>query len=76
MPRINVPFVVDKQHITQPTGEKLVSGGQNYFYATFVTNEIWENISMPLTQGSMQESIWRKAMFPIGNLTEQISVPS
>ena len=45
MPRINVPFVVDKQHITQPTGEKLVSGGQNYFYATFVTNEIWENIS-------------------------------
>lgn len=45
MPRINVPFVVDKQHITQPTGEKLVSGGQNYFYATFVTNEIWGNIS-------------------------------
>ena len=45
MPRINVPFVVDKQHITQPTGEKLVSGGQNYFYATFEINEVWENIS-------------------------------
>lgn len=45
MPRIDVPFVVEKQHITQPTGEKLVSGGQNYFYATFEMNEVWEDIS-------------------------------
>lgn len=45
MPRIDIPFVVEQQHITQPTGEKLVSGGQNYFYATFKTNEIWEDIS-------------------------------
>ena len=45
MPRIDVPFVVENQHITQPTGEKLVSGGQNYFYATFEITGVWEKIS-------------------------------
>ena len=45
MPRIDVPFVVENQHITQPTGEKLVSGGQNYFYATFEIKGVWEKIS-------------------------------
>ena len=43
--RIYVPFVVDKQHIIQPTRESLVSGGQNYFYATFTTNDTWGDIS-------------------------------
>lgn len=45
MPRIDVPFVVEKQHITQPTGEKLVSGGQNYFYATFEITDVWTKVS-------------------------------
>lgn len=45
MPRIDVPFVVENQHITQPTGDKLVSGGQNYFYATFEIKGVWEKIS-------------------------------
>lgn len=44
MARINVPFVVEKQNITQPTREKLVAGGQNYFYATFTVNDIWDDI--------------------------------
>lgn len=45
MPRIDVPFVVVNQHITQPTGEKLVSGGQNYFYATFEITDVWKEVS-------------------------------
>ena len=45
MPRIDVPFVVENQSITQPTGDKLVSGGQNYFYATFEIKGVWEKIS-------------------------------
>lgn len=45
MPRIDLPFVVEKQHITQPTHETIVSGGKNYFYATFKIDEIWENIT-------------------------------
>ena len=45
MPRIDVPFVVEKQNITQPTREVLISGGKNYFYATFIINEIWEDIT-------------------------------
>ena len=45
MPRIDVPFVVENQQITQPTSEKLVSGGQNYFYATFEIKGVWEKIS-------------------------------
>jgi hypothetical protein len=44
MSRIDIPFVVEKQNITQPTREKLVAGGQNYFYATFTINEVWEDI--------------------------------
>lgn len=45
MARIEVPFVIDKQHITQPTREKLVGGGKNYFYATFKVSEQWSDIS-------------------------------
>lgn len=44
MPRIDLPFIVEKQHITQPTREVLISGGRNYFYATFIIDEIWANI--------------------------------
>ena len=44
MARIDVPFVVEKQHITQPTREALVSGGQNYFYATFTICDKWDDI--------------------------------
>lgn len=44
MARIDIPFVVEKQHITQPTREALVSGGKNYFYATFTVNDNWESI--------------------------------
>jgi hypothetical protein len=44
MARINIPFVVEKQHITQPTRESLVSGGQNYFYATFTICDKWDDI--------------------------------
>ena len=45
MARINVPFVVEKQHITQPTQVVLMSGGHNYFYATFKLCDTWEDIS-------------------------------
>lgn len=45
MARIDVPFVIEKLHITQPTHDVLTSGGQNYFYAIFKTDEIWSNIS-------------------------------
>ena len=44
MARIDVPFVVEKQHITQPTREALVSGGQNYFYATFTICDKWDDV--------------------------------
>lgn len=44
MARIVIPFKVEKQHITQPTREVIVAGGQNYFYATFTINEVWEDI--------------------------------
>lgn len=44
MARINIPFVVEKQHITQPTRESLVAGGQNYFYATFTICDKWDDI--------------------------------
>ena len=44
MARIDVPFVVEKQHITQPTREALVSGGRNYFYATFTICDKWDDI--------------------------------
>ena len=43
--RIDIPFVVEKQHITQPTREKLVAGGRNYFYATFTVCEKWSDIT-------------------------------
>lgn len=45
MPRIDVPFVVELQSITQPTNANLVAGGQNYFYATFNLCETWKKIS-------------------------------
>lgn len=45
MPRIDVPFTIEKQHITQPTRDALVSGGQNYFYATFTVCEKWSDIN-------------------------------
>ena len=45
MARINVPFVVEKQHITQPTQVVLMSGGHKYFYATFTLCDTWEDIS-------------------------------
>lgn len=44
MARIDVPFVVEKQRITQPTREHLVAGGQNYFYATFKICDKWCDI--------------------------------
>lgn len=44
MSRIDVPFVVEKQRIIQPTREKIASGGRNYFYATFSINDTWEDI--------------------------------
>ena len=44
MARIDVPFVVEKQQIVQPTREKLVAGGQNYFYATFTICDKWVDI--------------------------------
>ena len=44
MARIDVPFVVEKQHIVQPTREKLVAGGRNYFYATFTICDKWVDV--------------------------------
>ena len=44
MARIVIPFKVEKQHITQPTREAIVAGGQNYFYATFTISEVWDDI--------------------------------
>ena len=45
MARINVPFTVKQQHITQPTREAIVAGGQNYFYAVFTLCDTWEDIN-------------------------------
>lgn len=45
LPRIEVPFVVDKQIITQSPTVKLVGGGQNYFYATFNICDTWKKVS-------------------------------
>ena len=45
MPRIEVPFIVDKQIITQSPTVKLVGGGQNYFYATFKICDVWKKVS-------------------------------
>lgn len=45
MPRIDVPFVVEKQRITQPAQVELVAGGQNYFYATFNICKTWRKIN-------------------------------
>ena len=45
MPRIDVPFIINKQHITQPTRERLAAGGQNYFYATFKMCEQWDDLT-------------------------------
>ena len=44
MARIDIPFVVEKQHITQPTREAIVSGGRKYFYATFTICDKWDDI--------------------------------
>ena len=44
MARINIPFTVKQQHITQPTREAIVAGGQNYFYAVFTLCDKWEDI--------------------------------
>ena len=44
MARINIPFIVKQQRITQPTRETIVAGGQNYFYAVFTLCDKWEGI--------------------------------
>lgn len=44
MARIVIPFTVEKQHITQPTREVIVAGGQNYFYATFDICDKWDDV--------------------------------
>ena len=44
MARIDIPFIIEKQHITQPTREVLVAGGSNYFYATFTVCDKWSDV--------------------------------
>lgn len=44
MARIDIPFIVDKQIITQPNRDILISGGRNYFYATFTTCDVWDDV--------------------------------
>lgn len=44
MPRIDVPFEVNGQFITQPTNMTLASGGQNYFYAIFKLCDTWKKV--------------------------------
>ena len=44
MARINVPFTVKQQHITQPTREVIVAGGQKYFHAVFTLCDKWEDV--------------------------------
>ena len=44
MTRINIPFVVVEQRISQPTHVGLISGSQNYICATFDIDEIWDGI--------------------------------
>ena len=44
MARINIPFTIKQQHITQPTRETIVAGGQKYFYAVFTLCDKWEDI--------------------------------
>lgn len=44
MPRINVPFIVQKQTLIQKPRVELISGGQNYFYAVFKFCSAWDGI--------------------------------
>lgn len=44
MPRIDVPFRVNGQLITQITNMTLASGGQNYFYAVFELCNTWKKV--------------------------------
>ena len=44
MPRIDIPFEINQQTITQPTNYKIAAGGQNYFYATFNLCNSWNDI--------------------------------
>lgn len=45
MVRIDIPFIVDGQHIKQWPKVKIAAGGQNYFYAVFKIHGVWTNIS-------------------------------
>ena len=45
MARIDVPFIIEKLKISQPTREKLVAGGKNYFYATFTVSDVWDDVT-------------------------------
>lgn len=45
MPRIDIPFKVEKQNIIQTPKMKIASGGQNYFYAIFDSCDIWKDIT-------------------------------
>ena len=44
MARIDVPFVVTGQQITQTPKVEIAAGGTNYFYAIFSLCETWEDI--------------------------------
>ncbi len=45
MPRINVPFIVQKQTLIQKPHVELVSGGKNYFYAVFKLCSTWDGVA-------------------------------
>lgn len=45
MVRIDIPFIVNGQHIKQHPKVKIAAGGQNHFYAVFKICGIWTNIS-------------------------------
>lgn len=60
MPRIDVPFKVDKQMIIQTPPVKIAAGGKNYFYAVFDLCETWKDV--PAEKAVFIRDDIRKAM--------------
>lgn len=44
MARIYIPFIVEKQQLTQAPAMELHTGSQDTFYATFVIDDSWANV--------------------------------
>jgi hypothetical protein len=59
VPRIDIPFIIDKQVIRQHPAAKISAGSKNYFYATFTLSEIWDDLT------NIKASFSREGMTPL-----------